>query len=237
MAISKIKKNTVVDQAMEQFKELISSGKYKPGDKIPTEMELAEQFGIGRSSIRQVVKIFNYLGVLESKASLGTFVQERAHISTESLTWSLLLGNDEIEEMVDLRASIELWCVIELTRKCKKSDSSAFEFIKNLEQIVKKMEIAASNKDKGSLIISDFDFHYEIIEFVGNELFISLYNTLKSFLHDEIKKTQMSYQNLELIPLEHKNLTDAIRSGEQTTAIIAFQQHIENIKYKLKKGL
>lgn len=234
MSISKIKKQTVVDQVMDQFKELISSGKYKPGDKIPTEVELAQQFGIGRSSIRQVIKIFNYLGVLESKASLGTFVQERAHISTEALTWSLLLGNDEIEEMVDLRASIELWSVIKFTKKVNNSDPRAIEFVEKLEQNIREMENAASNNDKESLIISDLDFHYTIIDFVENELFISLYNTLKSFLYDEIKKTQMNYENLKLIPLEHQKLIHAIKSGKSSTIIIAYQEHINNIKYNLK---
>lgn len=234
MSISKIKKQTVVDQVMDQFKDLISTGKYKPGDKIPTEIELAEQFGIGRSSIRQVVKIFNYLGVLESKPSIGTFVQERAHISTESLTWSLLLGNDEIEEMIDLRASIESWSVLELTRRTKNKEPKALELIDALENIIKEMKKSASNNNKESLIALDFDFHNTIIHFVENELFNSLYKTLKSFLFDEIKRTQMKYANLKLIPQEHANLIDAIKSGEQATALFSYQEHIENIKYKLK---
>jgi len=234
MPINKIKQQTVVDQVMDQIKELISSGQYKPGDKIPTEAELAERFGIGRSSIRQAINIFNYLGVLESKASLGTFVQERAQISTEALTWSLLLGNDELEEMVDLRASIELWCVIELTIKIHNNDSAAQQTIDALEEIVNGMEKSASAKNKAELINLDFNFHKTIIEYEKNELYISLYNTLKSFLYDEIKQTQMNYENLKLIPKEHRNLIDAIKTGDQTQVLKAYQGHIRNIKYKLK---
>lgn len=234
MPITKIKQKTVVDQVMDQIKKLISSGQYKPGDKIPTEAELAEKFGIGRSSIRQAINIFNYLGVLESKASLGTFVQERAKISKEALTWSLLLGNDELEEMVDLRASIELWCVIELTVKMNNNDSAALKTIDALEEIVKGMEKSASSKNKAELINLDFNFHNTIIEYEKNELYISLYNTLKSFLYDEIKQTQMNYENLKLIPKEHKKLIDAIKTGDQTKVLEAYQDHIRNIKYKLK---
>lgn len=50
-----IQQKTVVAQAMEKIRELITSGFYKPGDKIPTEQELAEHFGIGRSSIREAI--------------------------------------------------------------------------------------------------------------------------------------------------------------------------------------
>lgn len=234
MAVTKIKQMTVVDQVMDQIKELISSGQYKPGDKIPTEADLADRFGIGRSSIRQAINIFNYLGVLESKASLGTFVQERAQISTEALTWSLLLGEDELEEMIDLRGSIELWCLIELTMKLAEGDESAREQIEKLEEIVAQMEKAAASNDKAELISLDFNFHHSIIEYEKNELYLSLYNTLKSFLYDEIKRTQLNYENIKLIPEEHGKLIDAMKTGNQTDALIAYQGHIKNIKYRLK---
>ena len=61
MSIEKIKKTTIVEQVMEQIKALIASGAYKSGDKIPTELELAESFGVGRSTIREAIKIFNHL--------------------------------------------------------------------------------------------------------------------------------------------------------------------------------
>ncbi len=127
-----------------------------PGDKIPTERELAESFGVGRSSIREAIKIFNYLGVLESQAAKGTYVQERSNISKEALTWSLLLGNDDINEMVDLRGAIELWAVLNLSSAVKDNDSHAAEIISRLENIIEDMENAAEKQDKKRLIEDDF---------------------------------------------------------------------------------
>ncbi|MDR2740720.1 MAG: GntR family transcriptional regulator [Treponema sp.] len=66
-----IRQKTVVAQVMAQIKLLLTSGQYKPGDKIPTEQELSERFGIGRSSIREAIKIFQHLGVLESQVPKG----------------------------------------------------------------------------------------------------------------------------------------------------------------------
>ena len=233
--MEKIKQKTVVAQVMDRIKDLIASGQYKSGDKLPTEAELAERFGIGRSSIRQAINIFNYLGVLKSKASLGTFVQERAQISTEVLTWSLILGKDELEEMVDLRGSIEQGCILDLTLKMEEPASSANKTIQSLEDIVLKMEIAAKKGDMKKLVDLDFTFHYTIIQDDRNQLYLSLYNTLKSFLYDEIKKTQMNYGKLELIPAEHRKIIEAVKSGRQAEALAAFQAHIRNIKYKLNQ--
>lgn len=232
MTKNKIKQTTVVEQVMSKIKKLIASGAYKPGDKIPTEHELAESFGVGRSSIREAIKIFNYLGVLESQAAKGTYVQERSNISREALTWSLLLGNDDINEMIDLRGTIELWAVLNLSSAVKNNSKYASETISRLEDIISDMTDAAAKKDKKRLIEDDFQFHHTILEGSGNTLFLSLFETLKSFLYNEIKLSQMKYQDLGKIPLEHKTLLEAIKSGAPYKT---YTGHIENIKEKLQK--
>ena len=83
---------------MEKIKELIASGEYTTGGRLPTEQEMAERFGVGRSSIREAIKTFNYLGVLESKTAKGTFVCDSNSISSETLTWAILLGTDALVE-------------------------------------------------------------------------------------------------------------------------------------------
>jgi len=66
-----ISQNTIVAQVMAHIKELIAGGKYRPGDRLPTEQELATLFGVGRSSIREAIKVFQHMGIVESKAAKG----------------------------------------------------------------------------------------------------------------------------------------------------------------------
>lgn len=234
MSIKKIKKTTIVEQVMEQIKTLISSGAYKPGDKIPTELELAESFGVGRSSIREAIKIFNYLGVLKSQAAKGTFVEERSNISSESLTWSLLLGDDELNEMIDLRGSIETWAMFKLTDEIATANPDGLAVIGELKTIVKNMRISAEEEDRASLIEADFRFHNVIIQGCKNNLFSSLFQTLRSFLYDEIKQSQLDYTDLSMIPTEHYILLDALLTGDKATVYSAYSDHISNIKERLK---
>ena len=166
MPIKKIKQKTVVEQVMSKIKDLIATGTYSPGDKIPTEHELAISFGVGRSSIREAIKIFNYLGVLESRTAKGTFVRERSGISVEALTWSMLLGEDELNEMIDLWGSIEIWAMFNLT--------------------------------------------------------------------DKIDKSQMDYKDLSKIPSEHKEMLNALLSGDKSIVYSAYSDHISNIKERLR---
>lgn len=239
MKNTKIRQKTVVEQVMSQIKNLIASGRYQPGDKIPTELELAEQFGVGRSSIREAIKIFNYLGVLKSQAAKGTFVQERSNISTEALTWSILLGNDEFEEMVDLRGAIELWSVISLTNRFSLGVEDAAETVKELYSIVEKMRAAldkGEEKELKELIMLDFKFHGTIIKSNQNAQFYSLYQTLRSFLVEEIKKSQENYQDPAQIPAEHQIITESVASGDIHKALLAYTDHIYNIKNRIRNS-
>lgn len=234
MSIKKIKKTTVVEQVMHQIKALISSGAYKPGDKIPTELELAESFGVGRSSIREAIKIFNYMGVLKSQAAKGTFVEERSNISSESLTWSLLLGDDELNEMIDLRGSIEMWAMFRLTGNFAIKNTVAKKVVQNLNNIISRMRKASIEGSRSKLIELDFHFHLAIIESCNNSLFLSLFDTLKSFLYDEIKQSQLDYTDLSKIPEEHMTLLEALQSGDSTLVWNAYSAHIANIKDRIK---
>jgi len=235
MASDKIRQQTVVAQVMGEIRELIASNAYAAGDKIPTEKELAERFGVGRSSIREAIKIFNYLGVLESRAALGTFVRDRSQISSEALSWSLLLGNDELDDLIDLRGSIELWCLLGLVDGYKHGTEAATQTVRSLTEIVDEMADAAANGIREPLIEADFQFHYAVIRSSGNLLFASIYDTLRSFLHAEIKRSQDDYEDPQQICNEHRQLIEAITTGEQLQAIAAYTGHIENIKRRVKK--
>ena len=74
------------------------------------------------------------MGVLRSQAAKGTFVEERSNISSESLTWSLLLGEDELNEMIDLRGSIEIWSMFKLTGEKSTVLSAYSDHISNIKE-------------------------------------------------------------------------------------------------------
>ena len=232
--VQKIKQKTVVNQVMEHIKDLIASGKYKPGDKLPTENELAERFGIGRSSIREAIKIFNYLGVLESKAAKGTFLSDRANISTEALSWSILLGKDEQQELIETRGAIELWSIMTLTLQHKADPEASAPVIRELQNVVDHMQVSLESGERSKLVQADYDFHNIIVKNTGNTLFYSIYKTLKSFMYEEIVQSQNDYTDPKMIPREHQAILDTIKSGEVSHSVDTFSSHIENIKSRLK---
>lgn len=228
----KIKQNTIVEQVMERIKGLIASGQYKVGDKLPTESELGEMFGIGRSSVREAIKIFNYLGILESRTAKGTYVCSRSQISSEALSWAILLGSDEINELLETRAAIELWSMLQLASNYKREPEKYQTYVDQMQQTIEDMRLAIA-KDTAQSMNLDFQFHDISISSSENSLFISIYHTLRSFTINASTKVHQDIEILRTLPEIHSRLLQAIISTNQNAVINEMQSHIRITQDKL----
>ena len=232
-----IHQKTVVAQVMEKIKELITSGLYKVGDKIPTEQELAERFGIGRSSIREAIKIFQYLGILESRVPKGTFLCGRSQISTEAIAWSILLGDDDMWEIIELRQVIEEQAFLSLMSRYIRDKKTLTPVIRSLQAEVENMKVSAREQSIEKLNRADYNFHAAIIREGGNKLFRDLYQTLHSFMREEINKTYNAMKNLSDVSRDHQEIVDAILGGNLEKAVARHSAHFLRIKGLLTPGM
>ncbi len=227
LAQDPIQKNTVVGQIMERVKDLIASGVYKPGDRLPTEQELSEMFQVGRSSIREALKVFQYLGVVESKAAKGTFIQERANISLEAITWALVLGKDDMEDVYELRKAIEYISIRKFLTNLQIKTPEAIQSLDDLRNIVREMYEIVETDDREQMVLADFSFHKIIIKAGENKLFIDMYNTLNSFLKNEIKLTYDIIGNLNTVADDHNQILKSIETQPADRAMKRHWEHFE----------
>jgi GntR family transcriptional regulator, transcriptional repressor for pyruvate dehydrogenase complex len=233
MKIEKIQRTTVVERVMQKMKELIASGQFKVHEQIPPEQELADMFGVARSSMREAIKIFHYLGVLESQTGRGTYVCDRANISTEALTWSILLGEHDIYEMVHLREVLEQAGLKLIAEGYRDEPDRVADLMTDLETEIGAMRAATEHRDIDSLIRADYSFHGAIIRGSNNSLFAAIYSTLRSFMEEEIKKT---YEGVDIakVAREHQEFVDTIKTGDIEKLLNLHQAHIRGIKIKLE---
>ncbi len=235
MEIRKIKKKLVVQEVMEQMKNLIASQQFKPNDRIPTETELAELFGTGRTTIREAIKVFQHLGILEPLPRKGTFVCDSTHVSTEALTWAILLGRHENFELIDLRYIVEKRSLEELLRNGK--DPKSAETLRILRADIEAMKAAKAGSSLDDLVQADYHFHGTIIRASGNNVYINIYQTLKSFMHEEIKKTSMDDATSSAAIEEHQAIVEAIESRSEKRTYEALSNHIQSTIQQLKRSL
>jgi GntR family transcriptional repressor for pyruvate dehydrogenase complex len=234
MEIHKVKKKLIVQEVMEQMKGLIASNQFKPHDKIPTETELAEMFGTGRTTIREAMKVFQHLGILEPQPRRGTFVCDNTNVSTEALTWSILLGRHENFELIDLRYIIEKRSLEILLRE---KDIVNSDTLRILKEDIEKMKAAKAGSSQEDLVQGDYHFHGTIIRASGNNVYINIYQTLRSFMHEEIKKTSMDDTSSSAAIAEHQAIVDAIESRSEKQTYEALENHIRSTVQQLKSAL
>ncbi len=100
-----IRRSKVYEEVAKQLERLILK-KLQPGDKLPAERELAEMFGVSRSSIRDAIRSLELVGLVEPRQGAGTVVRE---VSAESLVSPLttVLARQQVSELLDFRKMLE----------------------------------------------------------------------------------------------------------------------------------
>jgi len=210
-----IKQKTVVEQVLIAIKESVATGKFPIGQKIPTEPELAELFGIGRSSVREAVKILQYLGVLEVRPSKGTFVCTNTNVLKEILSWTLLLGKKDIFELVELRKIVEKAALEDFIGMKHISGEEWDKLIADLEKSCENMRLSGT---ADIFIEHDCAFHSTIVKGSGNSTFIDLYQALTAFMHREIKMAIWNWINEIFIGDRNEMKSSSQTSGSVSIA-------------------
>ena len=106
--LKNLKSESVVQQVINCLTDGMVSGELKPGDRLPSEPELAAQLGVARTSVREATKILAYLGVLESRRSEGTFVANGFQESMiDPMVYGVILnGARDFDSLMELRLSL-----------------------------------------------------------------------------------------------------------------------------------
>lgn len=225
-----VSRQTVVGQVMERIKQLIASGQYGPGDRLPTEQALAERFGVGRSSIREAIKVFQYLGVVDAQAGKGTVVRDRANISVEAITWALLLGEQDLGDVFELREVIETCCFTRLAAALAREEVAALDVVSSLRQVVELMDTAAQSGDVWQVVETDYRFHGVIIDSAGNRLFAEIYSTLQSFMRQEIAASYRRMSSLNEVVVDHRDIVEQLAAASAVESRRRHARHFERTR-------
>jgi GntR family transcriptional repressor for pyruvate dehydrogenase complex len=161
------------DVAIAKIKDLISSGEFTAGARLPTERELTQRFGVSRSSLREAVRALALVGVLESRVGDGTYV-------TTLEPELLLTGIGFVSDLASGPSLIEIHAVRRLlepeaTRMA--TPRLTEEDFARLEECLKQMEAA---QGVPAFIEADAAFHRVILDACGNAALASLIQNLSS---------------------------------------------------------
>ena len=117
MDMKKISTNAV-QQIIDAFTQALLEGSLRPGEQIPTEIELSEKFGVARNTAREAIKILVAMGVLEIRRPVGTFVCSGfTEPMISPMLYGVILGRgDSYNELMDLREIMETGTMLTVIR-------------------------------------------------------------------------------------------------------------------------
>lgn len=223
MGIKPIKRVNIGEQVFQQMKDLLISGEWKPGDKLPSETELAEKFGISRITVRQALQKLSALNLIETRLGEGSFVKKvEIDQPLNALISTAYLGDQTNFQVFEFRTIIEVESAALAAKRAEASD------IEKLNEIQQRMEIAADDPEttKEQFADMDLEFHYLVGCITKNPLVIRtnaiLRDVLKHSMNDVIYR-----MGFEPALKYHKEIIQAIADHDQDRARRLMREHIE----------
>jgi GntR family transcriptional regulator, transcriptional repressor for pyruvate dehydrogenase complex len=217
-----VRRNKVYEEVAKQIERLILK-KLKPGDKLPSERELAEMLQVSRSSIRDAIRGLELMGLVEPRQGAGTIVRER---SSESLLTpfanSLTHRRELVTELLDFRK------MLEPPLAARAATHASAEEITEMEEILQRQEVKQS---QGELAIGeDAEFHYSIALASGNSVVLKVIDTLMDLLRDTREHSLQVEGRPQKSLVGHRRILAAIKRHDAEAAKAAMRRHIEDVE-------
>ncbi|GAA0180978.1 FadR/GntR family transcriptional regulator [Clostridium sediminicola] len=214
-------------KVVEKFREALSQGELKIGDKLPSERLLAEQLGISRAPLREGLSILSAYGILESKPGEGTFVTDKfAEHVFDFLGIGDIYSKENFKFLLHFRVIMEVGSV---DIALKNFNSEACE---KMEHMIDMLE---EEKDKDKVVLIDAEFHQMIIKLTKNKIIIEIYKMIFKLLKSLITKLIVHVNVRENTISDHREILNYLKAGEAEECKRAIWEHLNNIDVYLDK--
>jgi GntR family transcriptional repressor for pyruvate dehydrogenase complex len=220
---------SLVEQAVERILDLISERDLEVGDKLPTETELSEILGVGRSTVREAVSRLGNHGVLTVRQGKGTFlnrVTATTLLSGQDPIYRLVdLNRNELQDVMDVRKILEVEVVRRVARRITDND---------LAELREYHEKHVEAKNSSLAYTLDIDFHMALARFSGNSVLPQILSLLRNLLNrytDVVSSTLELPAYAEKILEQHRQILVALEERDEEQAAQAMLRHLTTSQF------
>lgn len=229
MAIRKIARENISDQVYHQLQEEIVSGEWKAGDRIPSENELAEQFGVSRVTVRNGLLKLSALGLIETRFGDGSYVKAPdASAILQPLIPAALINDNGLEEILQFRRMIEGPMCKEACRCAKAED------VEHLSELYRSMQ--ECSHDLWQFADCDYRFHMEMAQIIGNSILIQVYHIIQAVMKNSFDRIVQMRGN-EAGLYYHGRILAAFRAEDEEAAQAEMTEHMEDLVRSMQERI
>lgn len=183
-------RTTLYKEVINQIIELIKTGEWKQGERIPGEIDLARRFEVSRNCVREALKALGHAGILESKPGVGTFLAKDALRSINTMEMGQFLRDDtSLSDLMEARLIIEPELVKIVAERATEAD------IERLEAAVEEASRAVRTNEYS--VQMGLEFHMIVAQIAGNRVIMRLFSSIADELRVQRRVLILSHMNRE----------------------------------------
>jgi GntR family transcriptional repressor for pyruvate dehydrogenase complex len=227
-----VARRKVYEQVAEQLLGQIGARRLKPGDVLPPERELTESFGVGRSSIREALRMLESQGVI-SALNGGSFVVADAASPLNS-SLRLMFTLDDRAGMHDL---FELRRILEVEAAALAAERHGVRHLDEMEAAIEEMAVSLGDNGGDRFIEADLRFHLAVAEATGNRLVLHSMQAVRDVVRRALMTVFVIPQSPESAVVEHRAIRAAIASADPARARREMTDHLVRVEADVEKGV
>ena len=232
MPFHKIEAEKLSHGVISQIELLILRGILHPGERLPSERELSERFGVSRPSLREAVAELQRRGLLESRPNAGIFVGDVLGSAFSPALIELFASHEEaVSDYIDFRRDMEGLAAERAARHGSDTD------LEVIDTIFAKMEAAHQKRDPTTEAALDADFHMAIIEASHNVVMLHMMRSMYELLRQGVfYNRQMMFRNRmtrDQLLDQHRAINTALQARDAAATREAVGQHMDYVRQSM----
>jgi GntR family transcriptional repressor for pyruvate dehydrogenase complex len=216
----------VFERVAVQIEQRILDGELHSGDRLPTERELAEQFQVSRTAVREALKILAQKGLVDMRPGRGTIVIDGAH---EALQHSLgLVMRLKLGEVGGSNSLVEVREILEVEIAALAAERATEQEIAAMREAVQVMDESLDNAD--AFIAADNRFHEALAQATQNALILTLVRSIVNLLSEQRKQIFATAGGPQRGQVHHKSILASVIKHNPEAARAAMRAHLRQVR-------
>lgn len=224
MSFERVNYNRLYEKILDQIEEQFKRGELKPGDRLPSERDLAEHIGVSRGTLREAFRVLENQGIIETRPGGGRFIRKVEYSELRGAGDGHSISSLETAAILDLLEARQVLEVKIAEVACEKASA---EDIRELERCLAPDPTGRAPKEGDS---KDGSFHLAIASATHNVIFVNVVKTNIDLMSKIREKTLISPVRKTEMNREHREIFEAIKERDPQKAREAMLRHLLTIR-------
>ena len=225
-----VERTSTASVVARQLLDELGKDQFVSGTRLPSEREMADTLGVGRSTLREAMAALDLLGIIEVRPGSGSYLRaDSSQLLPQALKWGLMLGQPETQDLVEVRENLEVFASRLAAARATDED------VARLKVHLDAMRSAGDDVDK--FVKADVAFHLETAVIAKNTVLESILESIRALLEAWFDRTLRVEGTISATLKEHEAVFEAIKNRSPELALEKMKALMDAADLRLKHSL